>query len=132
MQLAGYAATFFILDLQEPRGKLAHDFRLPDEFVVFHLEFAAALPVVWQSMEVPGPEGGLMRIEVPSVVDPEGAKYVQATVQGSVGGVALDAHQAQANGTPAVWQVGGVPSPATITVTAVDAQGRSGQASSSI
>jgi len=35
VELAGDAAALFILDLQEPRGKLTDNFRLPNELEVF-------------------------------------------------------------------------------------------------
>jgi hypothetical protein len=63
--------------------------------------------------------------------------FVAAQVTGTVGNLTVDTHSSAANGVPATWMLtpaqGGLPPyPATISITATTADGRTGMASSTI
>jgi len=108
--------------------------------------YSRGLVGVWAYVQEPGSaelkinapmETGAGEILPPWVLNPEADGYVAASVTCQIknGGqsISLEAHTAQANGTPAVWQVSGAPpSPATVTAFATAADGRTGTASVTI
>jgi hypothetical protein len=101
--------------------------------------YSRGLVGIWAYVQAPG--SGALDIVMPpiddiilppTVLNPEVGGYVAATVQGTVGMMALAARQTTTTGLPAVWQLASVPAMATITVTAVDDQGRRGQGTASV
>jgi hypothetical protein len=101
--------------------------------------YSRGLVGIWAYVQAPG--SGALDIVMPpnddiilppTVLNPEVGGYVAATVQGTVGMMALAARQTTTTGLPAVWQLSQVPAMATITVTAVDDQGRRGQGTASV